>query len=75
MLRHGFGEFCHSPETWKAMWEDVSQASPDTDNSGSVPVEVEVITRIQEVDEVTVREYWGDEPGGMCRMIWSVTIL
>lgn len=45
------------------MWEEVFGV-------GVVKVEV----RLHEIDEVTMKEYWGDE-GHLCRMIWSLKVL
>lgn len=65
MNRHGFGTFCHSPESWAELWSDVF---------GSANVKVDV--RLVEIDEELVKKVWGNvDKGRVWRMIWSVTVI
>lgn len=62
--------FCHSPESWKKLWEDVF----GRDKEGKVRVRVEA-----RLEEVVTDEYkWAAEEMGDLRfyfMEWSVTRL
>lgn len=67
MNQHGFGPFCHSPESWVEMWQEAF---------GGDGEHVKVDVRLAEIDEESVKKFWGDDDKGrLWRMIWSVTFI